>query len=159
MATGAPAALCVMHVDGWVYAHTLFDSSANYRSAVVHGELRHMTEHARLARSLQVPQAIVLQMAAAQEGGGGTPAVATKIHQPRVLHQSPCRVPGTRRMNATPLPVRSALAGHMITCWRKKAMLTSSTAHELVEAATDPYQPAEGRYRLMPGILTARRAP
>ena len=40
VATGAPAALCVMHVDGWVYAHTLFDSSANYRSAVVHGELR-----------------------------------------------------------------------------------------------------------------------
>ncbi len=29
VATGAPAALCVMHVDGWVYAHTLFDSSAN----------------------------------------------------------------------------------------------------------------------------------
>jgi len=27
----------------------------------VHGELRHMTEHARLARSLQVPQAIVLK--------------------------------------------------------------------------------------------------
>jgi ribonuclease J len=27
----------------------------------VHGELRHMTEHARLARSLQVPQAIVVQ--------------------------------------------------------------------------------------------------
>src|SRR5215469_11652830 len=27
----------------------------------VHGEVRHMTEHARLARSLQVPQAIVLQ--------------------------------------------------------------------------------------------------
>jgi ribonuclease J len=27
----------------------------------VHGELRHMTEHARLARSLQVPQAIVIQ--------------------------------------------------------------------------------------------------
>jgi ribonuclease J len=27
----------------------------------VHGELRHMTEHARLARSLQVPQVIVLQ--------------------------------------------------------------------------------------------------
>jgi ribonuclease J len=26
----------------------------------VHGELRHMTEHARLARSLQVPQAVVI---------------------------------------------------------------------------------------------------
>jgi nitroimidazol reductase NimA-like FMN-containing flavoprotein (pyridoxamine 5'-phosphate oxidase superfamily) len=39
VAAGAPAALCVTHIDGWVYAHTLFDSSANYRSAVVHGTL------------------------------------------------------------------------------------------------------------------------
>ncbi len=39
VAAGAPAALCVTHIDGWVYAHTLFDSSANYRSAVVHGQL------------------------------------------------------------------------------------------------------------------------
>jgi len=39
LAAGAPAALSVTHIDGWVYAHTLFDSSANYRSAVVHGEL------------------------------------------------------------------------------------------------------------------------
>jgi hypothetical protein len=58
-----------------------------------------------------------------------TAAVAAKIHAPWRLHQSPWGVPGTRRMNATPLPVRSALAGHMITCWRKKAMPTSSTAH------------------------------
>ncbi|MGH3153530.1 MAG: pyridoxamine 5'-phosphate oxidase family protein [Streptosporangiaceae bacterium] len=40
---GAPAALCVMHMDGWVYGHTLFDSSANYRSAVVHGRLTALT--------------------------------------------------------------------------------------------------------------------
>jgi nitroimidazol reductase NimA-like FMN-containing flavoprotein (pyridoxamine 5'-phosphate oxidase superfamily) len=39
VAAGAPAALCVTHIDGWVYGHTLFDSSANYRSAVVHGDL------------------------------------------------------------------------------------------------------------------------
>src|SRR5215467_14903969 len=39
VAAGAPAALCVAHLDGWVYGHTLFDSSANYRSAVVHGTL------------------------------------------------------------------------------------------------------------------------
>jgi len=32
VAAGAPAALSVMHIDAWVYAHTLFDSSANYRS-------------------------------------------------------------------------------------------------------------------------------
>ena len=30
-------------------------------SVPVHGELRHMTEHARLARSLQVPQAVVVE--------------------------------------------------------------------------------------------------
>jgi hypothetical protein len=39
VAAGAPAALCVTHLDGLVYGHTLFNSSANYRSAVVHGEL------------------------------------------------------------------------------------------------------------------------
>jgi nitroimidazol reductase NimA-like FMN-containing flavoprotein (pyridoxamine 5'-phosphate oxidase superfamily) len=39
VAAGAPVALCVLHLDGWVFAHTLFDSSANYRSAVVQGTL------------------------------------------------------------------------------------------------------------------------
>ncbi len=58
-----------------------------------------------------------------------TAAVPAKIHQPRRLHQSPCSVPGTRRMKATPFPVRSALAGHMITCWRRNAIANSSTAH------------------------------
>jgi len=43
VAAGAPAALCVMHMDGWVYGHTMFDSSANYRSAVVHGQLAALT--------------------------------------------------------------------------------------------------------------------
>ncbi|HEY5854211.1 MAG TPA: pyridoxamine 5'-phosphate oxidase family protein [Aldersonia sp.] len=39
VAAGAPAALCVCIVDGIVVADTLFDSSANYRSAVVRGRL------------------------------------------------------------------------------------------------------------------------
>lgn len=43
VAAGAPAALCVAHMDGWVYGHTLFNSSANYRSAVVHGQLAALT--------------------------------------------------------------------------------------------------------------------
>ena len=38
------------------------------------------------------------------------------------------RVPGTRRTKATPLPVSIALAGHMITCCRRIAIATSSTA-------------------------------
>ena len=45
-----------------------------------------------------------------------TAAVPAKIHQPRMLHQSPCCVPGTRSTKATPLPVSIALAGHMSTC-------------------------------------------
>ncbi len=39
VAAGAPAALSVVAVDGLVVAHTTFESSANYRSAVLHGEL------------------------------------------------------------------------------------------------------------------------
>lgn len=48
VAAGAPAALCVAHMDGWVYGHTLFSSSANYRSAVVHGELVALTGDAAI---------------------------------------------------------------------------------------------------------------
>src|SRR3954453_2225831 len=46
-----------------------------------------------------------------------------------MLHQSPCCVPGTRRMNETPFPVMSALAGQSRTCCRHAAIPTSSTAH------------------------------
>ncbi len=58
-----------------------------------------------------------------------TAAVPTKIHQPRRLHQSPCAVPGTRRTKATPFPVSIALAGHRMTCWLRRAIAISSTAH------------------------------
>ena len=54
VAAGAPAALSVVHLDGIVVAHTTFDSSANYRSAVVYGTLRPITgqeeKRAALAR-------------------------------------------------------------------------------------------------------------
>ena len=39
VAAGAPAVLSVTVVDAMVVAHTTFESSANYRSAVIHGEL------------------------------------------------------------------------------------------------------------------------
>ena len=45
-----------------------------------------------------------------------------------MLHQSPCTVPGTRRTNATPFPVRSALAGHISTRCERSVIATSSTA-------------------------------
>ncbi len=78
VAAGAPAALCVTHLDGWVYAHTLFDSSANYRSAVVHstlvvltGEdaaraLTDLSERMLPGRSAEVPGHTRKQLAATQ---------------------------------------------------------------------------------------------
>jgi uncharacterized protein len=75
---GAQAALCVTHVDAWVYAHTLFDSSANYRSAVVRGTLTQLTgqpavdaltelsEQIFPGRSHEVPQHTRKQVAATQ---------------------------------------------------------------------------------------------
>jgi len=47
VAAGAPAALSVLAVDGLVLAHSTFDSSANYRSAVVRGPLTPVTGQAR----------------------------------------------------------------------------------------------------------------
>jgi nitroimidazol reductase NimA-like FMN-containing flavoprotein (pyridoxamine 5'-phosphate oxidase superfamily) len=43
VAAGAPAALCVALLDGIVVADNLFNSSANYRSAVVRGHLTALT--------------------------------------------------------------------------------------------------------------------
>src|SRR5690242_1281204 len=49
-ATGAPVCVTVTHVDGVVYARSVFHHSMNYRSAVVHGRARLVTDHAeRLA--------------------------------------------------------------------------------------------------------------
>ncbi len=43
VAAGAPVALSVTLMDGLVVAHSTFESSANYRSAVVHGTLEPLT--------------------------------------------------------------------------------------------------------------------
>jgi uncharacterized protein len=39
-ASGAPVAVAVTHIDGLVYARSVFDSSMNYRSAVIFGTPR-----------------------------------------------------------------------------------------------------------------------
>jgi len=57
-AAGAPAALCVVHIDGWVYAHTLFDSSANYRSAVVHGRLHALSGDEAMKALTQITECL-----------------------------------------------------------------------------------------------------
>ena len=42
---GAPVCVTVTHVDGVVYARSVFHHSMNYRSAVVHGRARLVTDH------------------------------------------------------------------------------------------------------------------
>jgi uncharacterized protein len=44
IADGAPVCLTVTHVDGIVYARSVFHHSMNYRSAVVHGPARLVTD-------------------------------------------------------------------------------------------------------------------
>jgi uncharacterized protein len=44
-AEGAPVCVTVTHVDGVVYARSVFHFSMNYRSAVVHGRARLVTDH------------------------------------------------------------------------------------------------------------------
>jgi len=49
VAAGAPAALAVVAVDALVVGHSTFESSANYRSAVVHGHLEPLADDERPA--------------------------------------------------------------------------------------------------------------
>ena len=87
-------------------------------------------------------------------------AVPAKIHQPFMLHQSPCSVPGTRRMNATPFPVSSALAGHMSTRCVRNVIPISSTAQVSTETriwAIERLKPNEVCPRTCSEMITAAR--
>jgi hypothetical protein len=50
-----------------------------------------------------------------------TATTPTKIHQPRVLHHWPWKVPGTRRMKAVLFPVSRPLAGHTMALFLKNS--------------------------------------
>jgi ribonuclease J len=51
----------------------------------VHGELRHMSEHARLARSLQVPQAVVIQNGLMLRLAPGRAQIVDEVPSGRIL--------------------------------------------------------------------------
>lgn len=59
IADGAPVCLTVTHLDGIVYARSVFHHSMNYRSAVVHGTARAVTD---LTERLDALRAIVEQL-------------------------------------------------------------------------------------------------
>jgi hypothetical protein len=52
-AAGAPVCVTVTHVDGVVYARSVFHHSMNYRSAVVHGRARLVTDGAERTAGLR----------------------------------------------------------------------------------------------------------
>jgi nitroimidazol reductase NimA-like FMN-containing flavoprotein (pyridoxamine 5'-phosphate oxidase superfamily) len=52
-ATDAPVCVTVTHVDGIVYARSVFHHSMNYRSAVVHGRARTVTDDAERRAGLR----------------------------------------------------------------------------------------------------------
>lgn len=60
VAAGAPAALSVVHLDAVVVAHNTFDTSMNYRSAVVYGTLRPITDAAAKRAALTLVSEAVL---------------------------------------------------------------------------------------------------
>ncbi|MDT0309888.1 pyridoxamine 5'-phosphate oxidase family protein [Streptomyces sp. DSM 44917] len=53
-APGLPVCLTVTHVDGLVLARSAFHHSVNYRSVVVHGTARQVTDAAEKARALDL---------------------------------------------------------------------------------------------------------
>ena len=59
LAAGRPATLCVSTIDGFVYAESLFDSSANYRSAVVTGPVEVLSGAAADAALLALSERIM----------------------------------------------------------------------------------------------------
>ena len=59
VAAGAPAVLSVTVVDGLVVAHTTFESSANYRSAVIHGTLTPLDDAERTTALERISQRLL----------------------------------------------------------------------------------------------------
>ena len=62
------------------------------------------------------------------------PATAANTYQALVLQGSSARVPTTRKMRATPLPVSIALAGHTNDRLWRKVSTTSMTAQVRIAA-------------------------
>ncbi|WP_199190153.1 pyridoxamine 5'-phosphate oxidase family protein [Cryobacterium sp. N22] len=54
MASGTPISVTVTHLDGLVYARSLFDSSMNYRSAVVFGTATTVADPAEKAEAMRI---------------------------------------------------------------------------------------------------------
>jgi hypothetical protein len=53
IADGAPVCLTVTHLDGIVYARSVFNHSMNYRSAIVHGSARQVVDPAERLAALR----------------------------------------------------------------------------------------------------------
>lgn len=59
VAAGAPAAFSVVTVDALIIAHSTFDSSANYRSAVVYGDLTPLPDAERERALIDISERLI----------------------------------------------------------------------------------------------------
>ncbi|OLT21279.1 hypothetical protein BJF78_34410 [Pseudonocardia sp. CNS-139] len=76
---GSPLCLTVTHVDGIVYARSVFHHSMNYRSAVVHGRARLVTDPDEVLAGLR---AVVEQLAPARGRTRASPGARSSPRRP-----------------------------------------------------------------------------
>ena len=85
-----------VHVSGHPYRDELSEMYSWIRpkiSVPVHGELRHLAEHARLARSLQVPEAVVLANGQMLRLAPGKPEIVDEVPSGRMCLDGRVLVP------------------------------------------------------------------
>ncbi len=148
VASGAPVALSVTHLDGLVYAHTMFNQSALFRSAVVRGSARPvpaqdkadaltaMTEAITPGRPAEMPAHTKKQLAATQilemslsesswtvkvRDGHPTPPEADEVVSPDLWRG----VVPIRSVFGVPVPAPGVAAGAAVSPSIQRHLVTS----------------------------------
>jgi ribonuclease J len=124
----------------------------------VHGELRHMTEHARLARSLQVPQAVVVENGHMLRLAPGRAAVIDEVPSGRiymdgrVMTEAGANLTRNRRALAfagfigitLPLDQKGRIAGEAALFLEGMPEKVQGPVREAVEETVRRYNPKKG---------------
>ena len=128
----------LVHVSGHPARDELARMYAQVRPAVavpVHGELRHLVEHARLARSCQVPQAIVAENGTVVRLGPGEPMILDTVPSGRlgVDGNRLIRIDGTLGRDRTRIAENGSVVATMVLDGKGKLLATPQvTLHGLL---------------------------
>ncbi|MGA9797328.1 MAG: ribonuclease J [Rhizomicrobium sp.] len=124
----------------------------------VHGELRHMTEHARLARSLQVPQAVVVENGHMLRLAPGRASVIDEVPSGRiymdgrVMTEAGANLTRNRRALAfagfigitLPLDQKGRIAGEAALFLEGMPQMVQGPVREAVDETLRRYNPKKG---------------